>query len=190
MPSTSKMQQPFLCGILVRVLFCVSAAQVAGNEAMLLALCFWQWALQDWYMHAGAGAAQGQQGQQAAAPAAAAGPNTQPLDMFNPQVAQAPHSAKGMPALVNCVTTCNPVCCLCIYVYRGFELPFLQPLLTPVSKAIKSVRWGSHPESEICLVIPMMFGDAQDVHVGSRRRIWSRSRRWCCRRRWWWSWRW
>lgn len=36
----------------------------------------------------GAGAAQGQQGQQAAAPAAA-GPNTQPLDMFNPQVAQA-----------------------------------------------------------------------------------------------------
>jgi len=32
---------------------------------------------------AGAGAAQGQQGEQPAAPA---GPNTQPLDMFNPQV--------------------------------------------------------------------------------------------------------
>ena len=46
----------------------------------------------------GAGAAQGQQGQQAAAPAAAAGPNTQPLDMFNPQVMQAPLSTMGMPA--------------------------------------------------------------------------------------------
>ena len=32
---------------------------------------------------AGTGAAQGQQGQEPAAPA---GPNTQPLDMFNPQV--------------------------------------------------------------------------------------------------------
>ena len=93
------MQQSFPCGIPVRVLLHVSTTLVAGNEAMLWALCWWQWALQDWHMHAGAGAAQGQQGQQAAAPAAAAGPNTQPLDMFNPQVAQAPHSATGMPAL-------------------------------------------------------------------------------------------
>ena len=124
------------------------------------------------------------QGQEAAAPgggAAAAGPNTQPLDMFNPQVAELP--------MIAYAESCLPLGHLC-HMLAVQCLHGLQHSMATCpqhqSLSIKSVDLGSRSFRTCC----KLHCSVRSVVAGTGSRWWCSRSRWCrgcCRRRWGWQ---